>query len=133
MRGPARLEALAKQGDLLLEAASVAHRVDGGLSLFYRTQGQLRIGVELLEKGRTKDALRKLRSVVESDPRLYDARYALARALARTGGEDEADEAERHLIEALEQRPALRGPALAEPDLAVLRDRTAIKRLLGID
>jgi len=130
LRGPQRLEEIAREGDLLLEAASVAHRVDKPLANFYRTRGQLRIGFELLVKRRFADAARKFRDVLAADPDQAEAHFGLARVLAKTGDEDEA---EARLIAALRLKPALRGPALAEADLGILRRRPQVRLFLGLD
>ncbi len=124
-----RLAALAKQGDLLLEAAGVAYHVDRLLASFYRTRGQLRIGTELLEKGQPKIAETKLRAALKTDPNLAEAHFGLSRVLARLGQEAEAEAA---LLEALRLKPALKGPALAEPDLAGIRKRTGVRTRLGL-
>lgn len=129
LQGPLRLEALAKQGDLLLEAASVAHHTDKLLAAFYRTRGQLRIGLELLEKRQPAMAIIRFRSALETDPNLADAHFGLSRGLAQRGAEAEA---ERALLEALRLKPELKGPALSEPDLHTLRERTAIRTRLGL-
>lgn len=129
LRGDARLESIARQGNLLIEAAKVAQRVDRPLAAFYRTQGQLRIGVELLETGKDAMARMKLQSAVDADPQLADGHFALARALARLGEETRA---EWHLLEALRLKPALKGPALAAPDLQTVRRRAKVKLRLGI-
>jgi tetratricopeptide (TPR) repeat protein len=128
LHGPARLEAIARQGDLLLEAASVAQRVDRGLATLYRTRGELRLGVELLEKGHPDLARRKLEAALASDPDLADAHFALARVLVALGREDDAV---KQLRVALETKPALREPALDAPDLEALRARPAVRALLG--
>jgi len=134
LQGPRALEVLARQGDLLLEAASVAHRVDRALALFYRLRGQLLIGVELLEtrplkKDRLRNARRKFEGVIESDPDQADAHYGLARTLTLLGDDEEAEAA---LLEALRQRPGLGPRAVSEPDLALLRRRPAVKARLGL-
>ncbi|MDF1701135.1 MAG: hypothetical protein P1V36_08255, partial [Planctomycetota bacterium] len=129
LRGDARLESIARQGNLLIEAAKVAQRVDAPLARFYRTQGQLRIGVELLEKGKTDMARMKLQSAVEADPDLADGQLALARAYARL---EEGNRAEFHLLEALRLKPGLKARALATPDLKTVRRRAKVKLRLGI-
>ncbi|MDA1194015.1 MAG: hypothetical protein O2894_02420, partial [Planctomycetota bacterium] len=129
LRGDERLEAIARQGDLLIEASQVAQRVDAELAAFYRTQGQWRIGVELLAKDQNAMARLKLQSAVDADPELAPARLALARAHARL--DDEAA-AERELLEALRQAPDLRAEALAAPDLVSVRRRNAVKLRLGL-
>jgi len=129
LQGPRRLQILAREGDLLLEAASVAHHVDKLLAAFFRTRGQLRIGTELLEKGNAKMAAIKLRACLGTDPNLGDAHFGLSRALARLG---QSDEAETELLEALRLKPTLKGAALAEPDLATIRKRLAVRTRLGL-
>ena len=129
LRAPLQVEAMARQGDLLLEAASVAHRVDRPLSNFYRTQGQLRIAYELLLKARFADAVRKFRTVLDADPDHAEARFGLARALAREG---DLEQAEGELIAALRLKPALREPGRKEPDLAPLRERPQVRLRLGL-
>lgn len=129
LRGDKRLESIARQGDLLLEAAKVAQRVDAPLARFYRTQGRLRIGVELLEKGQLDRARMTLQRVVTADPDIADAHFALARVFA---GLEEEPRAEFHLLEALRLKPALKGPALGTPDLKTLRRREKVKLALGI-
>ncbi len=129
LAGPERLEALAREGDLLLEAASVANHTDKLLAAFYRTRGQLRIGVELLEKRQARMAELRLSSALETDPNLADAHYALSRAYAQ---QDQVEAGERSLLEALRLKPELKGPALAEPDLEEVRKRTAVRTRLGL-
>ncbi len=118
-----------RQSDLYLDAASVAQRIDKALALFYRTQGQLRMGVELLQEDRARDAIRKFRSVIDTEPDTADAHYGLARALART---QQGEAAARMLLRALSLRPELRGRAIAEPDLASLRQREDVKQVLKL-
>jgi choline-sulfatase len=48
------------------------------------------LGILALEQGRPADAIQPLRAAVTADPNLLPARFALARALARTGRRDEA-------------------------------------------
>ncbi len=129
LRGDQRLEAIARQGDLLIEASQVAQRVDRPLASFYRIQGQLRLGVELLAKGKYDMARLKLMSAVDADPDLADGHFALARVLANLTHESEA---EQHLLEALRLKPSLKRRALAAPDLQTIRRRNAVKLRLGI-
>ncbi len=126
---PRRLEEIAREGDLLLEAASIAHHTDKLLAAFYRTRGQLRIGVELLAKGDPAMAEIRLRSALGTDPNLADAHFGLSRALAQQGLEEQA---EASLLESIRLKPELKGPALAEPDLAAIRKRTAVRTRLGL-
>jgi len=126
---PTRIEVLAREGDLLMEAASVAHHTDKLLAAFYRTRGQLRIGTELLEKGDPAMAEIRLRSALGTDPSLAEAHFGLSRALARQGLEEQA---EASLLEALRLKPALKGPALQVPDLAAIRKRAAVRTRLGL-
>lgn len=130
LHAPARIQAMAREGDLLLEAASVAHRVDQGLANFYRIRGQLRIGYELLLTDHLRNAGRKFRAVLEADPGQADAHFGLARVLARQG---DPDEAETHLIAALRLKPILRGPARTERDLTTLLQRANVRLHLGLD
>jgi tetratricopeptide (TPR) repeat protein len=125
---PVLLEALARRGDLLVEAAQVAQRVDARLARTYFTRGHALIGAELLAAGEIEHALRLLKGVVEDDPDAAELRLAYARALARHG---DLDDAERQLLTALAQDPHLREAAAATTDLVSLRDRPRVRAALA--
>jgi cytochrome c-type biogenesis protein CcmH/NrfG len=58
------------------------------------------LGILALEQDRPADAIQPLREALAADPRLLPARFALARALARTGARQEAlSEAQRLLAD----------------------------------
>jgi len=125
---PVVLAAVAQRGDLLLEAAKVASRIDGPLARTYFARGHALLGAELLASGELEHAKRLLERAVEDDPEAAGVRLAFARALTRLG---ELDDAERHLLTALAQDPALREAAAGSSDLVPLRDRPRVRAALA--
>ncbi len=124
---PVLLEAIAQRGDLLIEAAQVAQRVDASLARTWYALGHALLGAELLDAGELEHARRLLGRAVEDDPEAAGVRYAFARALART---NELDEAARHLVTALAQDSTLRVHAAVERDFDALRDRPRVRAAL---
>ena len=125
---PVMLAAVAQRGDLLLEAAKVASRVDGALARTYYARGHALLGAELLASDEVEHAKRLLERAVEDDPEAASVRLAYARALVRAG---QLDDAERHLLTALAQDPSLREAAATTQDLVPLRDRPRVRAALA--
>ncbi len=129
-RGPEGLQVLARQADLLIEAAQVASRVDAELARLFFAQGHVRLGLELLERGQWDEARRRLEGVLADDPAMAEAAYALARGFARAS---QPGDAAHFLLHALQHKPALARPALREPDFASLRETdTRVRTALGL-
>lgn len=130
LEGPVGLAVVARQADLLIEAAQVAARVDAGLARMLYAQGHVRLGLELLERGALGEARRRLERVLEDDPGMAEAAYALARCLARLG---DATGAAHWLVQAVHLQPGLAGPARSEADFAALREHDVRVRVaLGV-
>ena len=125
----ARMQALAKRGDLFIEAAQVAKPVDGDRSRLYFDRGHALIGAELLAKGEWRHAARQLRNVLKSTPDAAEARLALAHALVRDG---QRDAAEAELVRALTDKPALRAEAHRTLAFRVLYDRPRVRDVMGL-
>lgn len=125
---PLRLEAIARRGDVLLEAAAVARRVDGALARTYAARGHALIGAEMLARNETGQAIRLLKLVLEEDGSLAEVRLALAEAHAREGDHDDA---ERHLLAALAADPQLLAVARSRPAFEPLRTRRRIAAVWG--
>lgn len=124
-----RMKALARRGDLFIEAAKVAKPVDGDRARLFFDRGHALIGAEMLAKGEWKQAARLLRSVLQTNPEAAEARLARAHALVRDG---KRDEAEQELVRALADKPALRAEAHRTMAFKVLYDRTAVRDAMGL-
>lgn len=128
--GAARAAWLGQRGDLLLEAAGAASRVDGALARGYYAEGHLLKGLEFLERGLLPEAQRLLAKAAEDDPAAPDAQAWLALARLRAG---DAAGGEAALLQSLERDPtgaaleAIEGlePLLARP---AVRDARAAGR-----
>jgi Flp pilus assembly protein TadD len=59
------------------------------------------LGLMALESGRADEAVRRLTEAIEGDPDLHQARFGLARALARIGRRSEAAHQARELLRRL--------------------------------
>lgn len=116
-----------RRGNLLVELGQAAQRFDGPLSRASFDEGHLLQGMALLEQGRLEEAQRRLEDVARERP--TDARplVALARLHARAG---RPDDAERALLEALRRAPGIGRALGAEPDLAALLERPAVRAAL---
>ncbi|MFM8981017.1 MAG: O-antigen ligase family protein [Planctomycetia bacterium] len=122
-QGAERAGWLGLRGDLLLEAAGAASRVDGALARGYFAEGHLLKGLEFLERGLLPEAQRLLAKAAEDDPAAPDALAWLALARLRAG---DAAGGEAALLQSLERDPS--GAALeAIEALAPLLARPAVR------
>lgn len=98
--GSERARWLGLRGDLLLEAAAAASRVDGSLARGYYAEGHLLKGLEFLERGLLPEAQRLLAKAAGDDPAQPDAPAWLALARLRAG---DLPGAEAALLQSLER------------------------------
>jgi tetratricopeptide (TPR) repeat protein len=115
-------------GDLFLEAAKVASRVEGARAREFYARGHAIVGAEMLGRRRWLDAARLFRLALEKDSEFVDAWHGLARALAQQGPVEEAEQA---LLEALRLDPARREALRTDPDLEPLRERPRVRTALA--